>query len=63
MNKTLVFNACEETHVFVNDMGSITIHQIVPTMEDVLITIPLIHIEPLVRALRNAKREALGSGE
>ena len=61
MTKTLVFNACYETHVFINEIGSITIRQIAPTMDDVHITIPIMHIEPIVNALRKAKRETFMS--
>lgn len=61
MNKTLVFNACEETHVFVNKIGSVTIHQISSSNEDYMIEIPLVHIETLIKALRNAKREILAA--
>jgi hypothetical protein len=60
---TLVFNSCDETHIFANEIGEVSIRQIVPMENDVIISIPVNHIEAVVRALRKAKREALGLGD
>ena len=60
---TLVFNSCDETHVFPNERGEISIRQVVPMEDDVIISIPVERIESVVKALRKAKREALGLGE
>lgn len=60
---SLVFNSCDETHIFANEIGEVSIRQIVPMENDVFISIPVNHIEAVVRALRKAKREALGMGD
>lgn len=64
MSESLVFNSCDETHVFPNEIGQVSIRQVVPMeSDDVIISIPVERIESVVRALRKAKREALGLGE
>lgn len=63
MSDSLVFNSCDETHIFYNEMGQVTIRQIVPMEDDAVISIPISHIEAVVKALRKAKRDALGLGE
>ena len=57
MDKTLVFAASDETHVFANKLGSITIHQM--SSEDYMVVIPLAHVETLIKALRSVKHEIL----
>ena len=64
MSESLVFNSCDETHVFTNEIGQVSIRQVVPMeSDDVIISIPVERIESVVRALRKAKREVLGLGE
>ncbi len=60
MSDSKVFNSCDETHIFHNEIGEVSIRQVVPMENDVIISIPVNHIEAVVRALRKAKREALG---
>lgn len=60
---SLVFHSCYETHVFPNEIGQISIRQVVPMEDDVIISIPVERIESVIKALRKAKREALGLGE
>lgn len=57
---SLVFNSCDETHVFLNERDEISIRQVVPMEDDLIISIPVERIELVVKALRKAKREALG---
>lgn len=63
MSGSLVFNSCDETHIFHNEIGQVSIRQLAPMEDDVIISIPLEHVESVVKALRKAKREALGLGE
>ena len=60
---TLVFNSCDETHVYLNERGEISSRQVVQMEDDVIISIPVERIESVINALRKAKSEALGLGE
>lgn len=56
---SMVFGACYETHVFVNDNGNLSIKQATPDYEDLIVEIPINHVDNLVNALRREKELAI----
>ncbi len=57
----IVFPTTEQVEVFANDLGGITIKQDQDCLrqDPSVIFIPLMHVDALIKALRQAKKEAV----